>query len=152
MQRRLGEDAQPEIGQIGAPDGNGTGATHALDRRRIGRRNGLGEGDDGVGGGRTGEVDVLLHGHRHPVQRAERRAGRNSLVGGISGGQRLSVEAAHHSVEPRVHLVDASQMGLDDLTARHLPTGDHACQFNRTAAPQLVAHNGRSPVAFLVVP
>jgi hypothetical protein len=152
VQARFGEHPQPEVGQVGAADGDGTCGTHPLDHRCIDRRDRVGERCERLRGGRAGEVDVLLHRDRHTVERAERFARSDGAVGRLGCGTGLVVEATDDGVELWVHLVDAGQVGVDHLTAAHLSPGDHLGQFERPVTPQLGAHSGRSPVAFLVVP
>ena len=99
---------QAEVGQVGATDGNRPGAAQPFDDGCVGAGDGVGKGQDRLGGRRAGEVDVLLDGERHAVQRAEVVATDDRPVGRVSGGAGLVVEAADDGVEGRVDVVDAS--------------------------------------------
>ena len=73
-QRGVGVHAQAEVGQVGPGERDRPGRAHPLDHRRVDRGDGLLERRHPVGGGRAGDVDVLLDGDRDAVERAERRA------------------------------------------------------------------------------
>ena len=126
VQRALGGDAQPEVGEVGAPDRNGAGSTGPLHERRIGGRDRFGECHDGLRRGCPGDVDVLLDRHGYAVQRTQRFARGYGAVGGVGGDESLRVHAPHDCVQVRVDLVDASEMGNDHLPAGDLLAGDQA--------------------------
>ena len=81
MQRALRGDAQPEVGQVRATDGDGTRAAHPLHERGIDRCHRVGERRDRLRGGCPCEVDVLLHRHGHAVQRPERTTRGDAIYG-----------------------------------------------------------------------
>ena len=108
--------------------------------------------EDALRGRRAGDVDVLLHGDRHAVEHAERLAVRRPPCRRASAAaQRLVVEPAHDGVEVRVDGVDPGEVGLEHLTARHLPGADLRRQFECAQLPEFahgphhVAHMNDRP-------
>ena len=112
----------------------------------VDRRDRLGQDRQALGGRRAGQVDVLLDREGHAVERPERLAGGHGRVGRCRTGAGLVGQHAHDGVQRAVHLVDARQVGFDDLGRRDLLAPDRRRQLECRPAPQLLAH--RCPLRF----
>ena len=127
VQGRVGVHAEPEVGQVGAGEGDGAGGAHALDDGRVEGGDGVGRRRARPGGGPPGDVDVLLHRDRHAVQwssesrRRRRRPGRRRRRRLSASSPRPATTALSH----RVDGIDAVEQGVQHLPARRLPLADH---------------------------
>ena len=99
VERGVGVDAESEVGEVGAGEGDRSGGAHAGDGRRVDGGHRFGEGPDALGGRRPGDVDVLLHGARHAVERTEITTVGDGPIGRVGGGQRLVGEQPDDRVE-----------------------------------------------------
>ena len=85
----------------------------------------------------SGDVDVLLDADRDAVQRAERHAVGDGLVGRIGRLLGVLTEERDDGVQIAVHVLHAGEQGMQDLPARRVPTPDPVGQLQRPQLPQL---------------
>ena len=71
------------------------------------------------------------------MQATELVTGSNCGVGRVGGAAGLVGEYPHDGVECAVALVDAAEMRLEHLTARHLLVANPISEFECTELPQL---------------
>ena len=118
MERVVGGDAKAQFREIGSPDRDRSGRPDPLHDRRIARRDQIGEGGETLSGGCPGQVDVLLYGARHAVQRAEWFSSGNGRIS--RDGVRSSLVCQHpgDGIAVVVDLGNSCEMGIDHLDAR----------------------------------
>ena len=128
-------NAQRHVGHIGPPDRHRAGRAHPLDDWRIEWNHGLSESRQSPCGRRASEIDVLLDGEGHAMQRSERFFGGDLPIRLIGAHARLLRQDLDDGIEFRIDRRDPSEMRLDDLAARHLFPGDESRQIARRTAP-----------------
>ena len=136
-QRRVGVHAQAEVGQVGPGERDRPGRPHAA--RRPGRRSAamrVLERRHAVGRGRAGDVDVLLDGDRHAVERRRgrrrrRRPGRLASAAAAASGSRATTALR----SPLTCSIRARE-GVEDLAARRLLLADHVGELQRAQLPE----------------
>jgi hypothetical protein len=129
-------DAQPEVGQVRPADRDRSGRAQALHLRGVDRRHRVGQGGDARRRRGARDVDVLLDGERHAVQRT--RAG--VRVRGVRRRPRLLRHHHGDRVQVRVHGLDALQVRVHDLARGDGAFRDHPGQLDGATAPQLLGH------------
>ena len=115
MQRVVGEYPHGEGGCIGAPHDDGAGMLQVGDNRAVFVGDEVLERDHAVVGRQTGLIDIDLGGDRNAMQRRQRVAARAGGVGRLGLGARLVFQHAHHGIDRRIDLVQASQHRVDRL-------------------------------------
>ncbi len=91
---------------------------------------------DSLRGRRAGEVDVLLDGARHTVQRARVAPLRRPLVGRVGCGQCLVVEPPHDCVEMGIDGIDRARCASSDLPAGDVTSADPVREFQCSELPE----------------
>jgi len=99
----VGLRIEKKLRDIGLPDQDCPGRAQALDKLRILEGQGRLPGLEADCRGGAGDIEALLHGHRHSVQRPPLGA---SLVGFPSVREGLVEERHHHGVETVVRCLD----------------------------------------------
>ena len=85
---------------------------------------------------RAGDVDVLLDGEGHAVERRQVSASGDRTVGRLGRFQRLLGQDDDNGVDRRVDRLDPPQVGLDDFLTGGLPGSDRFGQLGGAHAPQ----------------
>ncbi len=137
VQRAIGVNTQRHVWQIGAGDRYRAGSAHAFDHRRVRWHHGLRQRRHAPGGWQPGHVDIFLYREGHAMQRADRLAGGQLLVGQDSAGAGLVGKHPHHGVQRRVHCIDASQVRIHRFHRTQLPTRNALRQFGGRELPNL---------------
>jgi hypothetical protein len=132
----VGVDAETQIGEVRAGIRDRSGGAHASHGRRVDGGHGFREGEDALGGRRARHVDVLLHRARDTVELAESTAVGDRTVRRVGRRQCLVGEEPHDRIEVTVDLVDANEVGLDDLAARRPTATDQSREFQGSHLPQ----------------
>jgi hypothetical protein len=111
---------RPELRDVRLADRDRPGGAHALDDQVVDVRDVLAHdrrAERGADAG--GEMGVLVR-HRQTVQRADRLSGGQALVRRGGRGHGPLRHERDDRVQPRVHRVDAVQVGLHELAGRDL--------------------------------
>ncbi len=115
-------------GEVRAADGDRPCRLHPLDNRGVSTRIGLRQRLESLGGRRADDVDVVLDGEGHPVERGQRYATSGGTVGRLSRIQRLLGQDDYDRVDRGVDGLDPSEVGFHDLGAGRLPCPDRLGQ------------------------
>lgn len=124
-------NAQTEIRQVRPADQDCPSRPHPLDNRRVERRHRFRKGKQTLDCRGTRQIDVLLDRKRHSVERTKVVARLHRPISSICSRPGLVREHTDNGIYRRVHLLDSGEVRVDHLTARHLPEGDHPCEFVR---------------------
>ena len=133
----LAVPAHAEIRHVGAAGHDRARRAQPLDRRSVALRVRLCEAGDAVRGRGPGDLDVLLDGAGHAVERPERLAARERLVGAAGGSERLLGEHDGDGVEARVDRLDACEVRLDGLARRDVARADRRGELRGARAPEI---------------
>tara|TARA_Y100000590_G_scaffold201189_2_gene228649 strand:- start:2351 stop:2920 length:570 start_codon:yes stop_codon:yes gene_type:complete len=140
MQRVIGAYPEAEFGKVSSAYGDGTRSAEAFNQRSVGWGDELSERRKALGSGSAGNVHVFLDCARHTVEGTQFFT---SGYGGVSvdcRGSSLLGQNTGDGVQPAIHFVDAIQMGVDHLEARHLASSDHLGQIVGGSLPEAFNH------------
>ncbi len=139
-QRRLGEAFMAEFRGRRLADEDRAGALQPRHRRRISRRDIVGQRYRAKGGAHAGRVDQILDRERHAVQRSQRIAARHGGFGRARRCPRLLGAHRDKGVEARLALRDAGEDALHYLDRRHRTPCDERGQLGRRDKGEIVGH------------
>ena len=135
-----GVETEAERRRIGAAGDDRAGAFPIGDDRTIGFCNDVLKTNHAVGRGAAFLIDVFLDGHRHAMQRPERIAAGDRLVGGARRPSCRVRQVDGHRVELRVHLGYARETRRERFLGGNLAVAYRACDARGAPAPDVVSH------------